>query len=132
MNTTVYFLLRLGAGVSFFGHGLVRLPKLAGFADWMSHSFQEAMLPGFIVTPFAYSLPLVEFFVGLLLLFGLFTKFALKAGASIMLLLIFGTCLIENWEAIPSQLLHLAFCAVLLQFIDSNNNAVDTIMNKKQ
>jgi thiosulfate dehydrogenase [quinone] large subunit len=45
MNTTSFLLLRLGIGISMFGHGLVRLPKLAGFSKWMVTSFEKSLLP---------------------------------------------------------------------------------------
>lgn len=130
MNTTTFLLLRLGIAASMFGHGLVRLPKLWAFSNWMLESFEKSMLPELLVLPFSYVLPLAEFTVGLLLLLGLFTKPALLAGGWIMLMLIMGTAMIENWEAIPSQLIHLAFFAVLIQFIPDNSWSVDRLLSK--
>lgn len=129
MDTTVFLLLRLGIATSMFGHGLVRLPKLNAFSEWMTTSFEKSLLPKVTVIPFSYVLPVAEFTVGLLLLIGLFTKPALIMGAVILLVLLFGTAIIENWEAIPSQLLHLAFFALLLQFIQSNSWALDKLFN---
>jgi thiosulfate dehydrogenase [quinone] large subunit len=117
-----FLLARLGIGMSFFGHGLVRLPKLSGFATHMIAPFEKSMLPEALVTPFAYALPFAEFAVGLLLLLGLFTKQALVAGAIVMILLIFGTTAIEQWQNLDSQLVHLAFCAILLAFADQYNS----------
>jgi len=130
MDTTVFLLLRLGIATSMFGHGLVRLPKLNAFSEWMTTSFEKSLLPKVMVIPFSYVLPVAEFTVGLLLLIGLFTKPALIMGAVILLVLLFGTAMIENWEAIPSQLLHLAFFALLLQFIQSNSWALDKLFNQ--
>jgi len=125
MNKTAYLLARLGIGASMFGHGLVRLPKLNGFSTWMVKSFEQSMLPGLLVTPFSYALPIAEFIIGLLLILGLFTRPAAIIGAVLMIMLIFGSSMIENWEAIPSQLIHIAFFALLLHFIESNNWALD-------
>ncbi|PJJ66468.1 DoxX family protein [Chryseobacterium geocarposphaerae] len=130
MDTTVFLLLRLGIATSMFGHGLVRLPKLNAFSEWMTTSFEKSLLPKVMVIPFSYVLPVAEFTVGLLLLIGLFTKPALIMGAVILLVLLFGTAMIENWEAIPSQLLHLAFFALLLQFIQCNSWALDKLFNQ--
>lgn len=130
MDTTVFLLLRLGIATSMFGHGLVRLPKLNAFSEWMTTSFEKSLLPKVMVIPFSYVLPVAEFTVGLLLLIGLFTKPALIMGAVILLVLLFGTAMIENWEAIPSQLLHLVFFALLLQFIQSNSWALDKLFNQ--
>lgn len=121
MNTTSFFLLRLAIGASMLGHGLVRLPKLDQFSAWMVSSFEKSLLPSFLVLPFSYALPFLEFSVGLLLVLGLFTRPALLAGAVLMVLLIFGTTLIENWEALPSQLIHAAFFALLYPYAQPSN-----------
>jgi thiosulfate dehydrogenase [quinone] large subunit len=130
MNPITFLLLRLAVGASMFGHGLVRLPKLAGFSNWMVGSFEKSMLPLSLVRPFSYALPLLEFAVGLLLITGLFTKAALITGALVMVILIFGTTLIENWDAITSQLIHAALFAVLLQFREHNLLAIDNLLKR--
>lgn len=130
METTSFLLLRLAIAISMFGHGLVRLPKLTTFSNWMVGSFENSMLPKIIVTPFSYILPIAEFAIGLFLLLGIFTKPSLVAGAVVMLILLFGTSMIENWEAIPSQLIHIAFFALLLLFADYNSWAIDTLIKK--
>ncbi|MGE8341779.1 MAG: DoxX family protein [Flavobacterium sp.] len=130
METTSFLLLRLAIAISMFGHGLVRLPKLATFSNWMVGSFENSMLPKIIVAPFSYILPIAEFSIGLFLLLGIFTKPSLVAGAVVMLILLFGTSMIENWEAIPSQLIHIAFFALLLHFADYNSWAIDTLIKK--
>ena len=130
MKPIVFLLLRLSIGISMFGHGLVRLPKLNTFSSWMVTSFQKSILPQVWVVPFSYALPIAEFIVGLLLLVGLFTKQVLIAGSIIMLALLFGTTTIENWEAIPTQLIHAVFFAVLLQFVEHNTWALDKLMKK--
>ncbi|MFW2377115.1 MAG: DoxX family protein, partial [Cellulophaga baltica] len=53
-----YVLARIAIGVSMFGHGLVRLPKLEGFKNFMVQNFENSMVPEFLVTPFAYTLPI--------------------------------------------------------------------------
>lgn len=121
--------MRLAVGMSMLGHGCVRLPKLATFSGWMVKSFEKTMLPETLVKPFGYALPFVEGLVGLLLVIGLFTKQALIAGACTMILLIFGSSMIENWDAIPSQLIHTAFFAVLLHFVNYNDLALDQKIN---
>jgi thiosulfate dehydrogenase [quinone] large subunit len=113
-----------------FGHGLVRLPKLAGFSNWMVGSFEKSILPLSLVRPFSYALPILEFTIGLLLITGLFTRIALVAGALVMIVLIFGTTLIENWDAITSQLIHAAFFAIMLQFIQYNSYALDVLLKR--
>jgi thiosulfate dehydrogenase [quinone] large subunit len=130
MNPTAFLLLRLAIAASMFGHGLVRLPKLNGFSQWMVSSFEKSILPSALVIPFSYALSIAEFAIGLLLLIGLFTRVSLIAGGIVMIALILGTTLIENWEALTSQLVHAAFFAVLLSFVQYNTWAVDNILKK--
>ncbi|OQP59875.1 DoxX family protein [Niastella vici] len=130
MSTISFLLLRLAIGVSFFGHGLVRFPKLKAFSNWMADNFTRSILPQALVIPFSYALPFVEFAIGFLLLAGFLTKYALVAGGMVMLLLLFGTTMIENWEAVPSQIIHLALLAVLLHFLDANAFALDHLLKK--
>ncbi|QHS58750.1 DoxX family membrane protein [Chitinophaga agri] len=129
-NTIAFLLLRLAIGASMFGHGLVRLPKLDKFSGWMVGSFKDSMLPSALVTPFSYALPIAEFLIGLLLIIGLMTRQSLIAGGIVMILLILGTTLIENWEALVSQLLHVAFFAILLSNISYNSYAIDKLLKK--
>jgi thiosulfate dehydrogenase [quinone] large subunit len=119
--TKAFLLLRLGIGTSFFGHGLVRLPKLDKFSHGVITEFQHSIIPEALVTALAYTLPFAELIIGLLILLGLFTRHALVAGAIVMLLLIFGTTTIEQWNILDTQLIHLLFFAGLLPFVDQYN-----------
>lgn len=125
-----YLLSRLAIGLSFFGHGLVRLPKLAGFSTWMLGQFSKSFLPEALVLPFSYILPFAELLAGLLILIGLFTRQGLILAGLICLALIFGSTMIENWEALPSQLIHVAFVSVLLVFLPHNSFAVDKLIKR--
>lgn len=125
-----YLLGRLAIGLSFFGHGLVRLPKLAGFSNWMAGQFSKSFLPETLIITFSYILPFAEFIAGLLIILGLFTRQGLSLAGLVMLALIFGTTMIENWEALPSQLIHIAFLSWLLDYLPHNSYAVDKIIKK--
>ncbi len=47
MINTSFLLLRVAIGTSLLGHGLVRLPKLPAFSQWMVGLFAKSMLPSF-------------------------------------------------------------------------------------
>jgi len=125
-----YLISRLALGLSFFGHGLVRLPKLDGFSKWMMGQFSKSFLPDVLVLPFSYALPILEFATGLIILIGLFTRQGLLLAGLVTLALIFGTTVIENWDALPSQLIHIAFISALLAYLPHNSYAVDKILKK--
>ena len=126
MNSVAYLVTRLTIAMSFFGHGVARMPHLTAFSKETITQFQKSYLPELLVLPFSYVLPFAELIVGALLLLGLFTRQAAFAGAIVMLVLIFGTTSIENWNAIPTQLIHVSFLIVVLQFLPSNSFAIDT------
>ena len=92
-----YGTLRLSLGIGELMHGLVRLPILATFAAEMAKGFEGAILPGGFVYAFGLVLPFLEALIGISLILGLLTKWALLAGSLLMSILIFGTCLRSDW-----------------------------------
>ncbi len=128
-----FLLARLAIGMSMFGHGLVRMPKLHGFSNWMVGQFQKSMLPEALVRPFSYLVPIAELLIGMCLVAGLLTRQMLIAGALLMIALIFGSSMIEEWGAIPSQLIHVAFFSVLLVYANEYNAlSLDAILRRKK
>ncbi|MPS75125.1 MAG: DoxX family membrane protein [Chryseobacterium sp.] len=115
---TTYFFLRLPIAISLLGHGLVRLPKLAAFSNWMVTSMEKSVIPSFMIVPFSYVLPIVEFLIGLLLLIGFQTRYMIYSGLTLMSVLILGSASIENWSAIEAQLLHSVYLGGLLWFYE--------------
>ena len=127
---TTYLLARLPMGMSMFGHGLIRLTKLQVFSNGMVSEFSKSFLPASIVTLFSYALPFLEFATGILLLIGLFTRFACILGAIIIVVLIFGSSLLEQWNNIFSQIVYGAYFALLFQYADWKYYSVDRLMKK--
>ena len=113
---TIFFFLRLPIAVSLLGHGLVRLPKMPAFTDWLVTTMEKSVIPEFLIVPFGYVLPIAEFLIGLSLLIGFQVKYSLFAGLALMSVLIFGSSSIENWSAIESQLLHSLYLVGLVWF----------------
>ncbi len=70
-KSVAYLLTRLPIGMSFLGHGLVRIPKISAFAEGMANNFADTVLPNFLVLAFGYVLPLLELLLGILLLGGI-------------------------------------------------------------
>jgi thiosulfate dehydrogenase [quinone] large subunit len=120
-----YLLARLPIGMSMFGHGLDRIPKLQAFSGHMFGQFSKSMIPASLVSIFANVLPFLEFLTGILLLLGLFTRFACVLGVMIMLALIFGSSLIEQWENVFSQIIYGAYFALLYYFAVYNRYSID-------
>ncbi|WP_207432048.1 DoxX family protein [Sabulibacter ruber] len=126
-----YLLARLPIALSFFGHGLVRLPKLEKFSQWMMGLFQKSMLPTALVQPFSYVLPFAELLIGALLLVGLFTRQALVAGSVVILMLILGSCLLEEWQNVFVQMLYGLYLAGLLLFVEHDQYALNHRLRRR-
>ncbi|WP_292009167.1 MauE/DoxX family redox-associated membrane protein [Chryseobacterium sp.] len=115
---TVFFFLRLPVAVSLAGHGLVRLPKLADFSNWMLTTMEKSVIPAPLIVPFSYLLPILEAVIGVMLLIGWKIKHTLYSGLALMSILILGSCSIENWSAIEAQLLHAFYLFGLFWFYE--------------
>ncbi|MDF1816768.1 MAG: DoxX family membrane protein [Verrucomicrobiales bacterium] len=119
-----FVLARLALGANLFFHGVVRLPKLQGFVGGMEATFQDSMIPSFLVTPMAWLIPIVEFVLGLLLLLGIATRYALVGVVLLMILLITGCCLVENWAALNSQMILVILSCAMIAGLEHNRLAL--------
>lgn len=124
-KNTAYFFLRLSMGINFFGHGLVRLTKLNDFADGMAKSFEKSWLPQLSVQMFSTALPFLEFIIGVLLIIGFKTRIVAMAGASLIILLLFGSSTVENWEAMGIQMIYAGLFYLLISRMDDNVLSLD-------
>lgn len=120
-----YLLARLPIGLSFFGHGVARLPKLEAFSHWMAGLFSKTFLPESLVQAFGYVLPVLELIAGILILIGLFTRSGILLGFILLLMLIFGSSLIESWENVFIQVIYGAYLVVLYRYLYLNKASFD-------
>ena len=110
-----YLLLRFAFGLGFFMHGAVRFPKLVEWSTNMAGAFDATFLAGWPALAFAYLIPIAEVVAGgLLLLGGKYVRWGCVLGGALMAGIMFGTAVIERWDALVSQLVHLAIFYVLL------------------
>lgn len=131
MKNTAFFLIRAGMGVNMLFHAVNRFYYgTSAFSGWMVKEFEPTFLPSFTIGAFAAILPFLEGIVGLLLLLGLKTKVGLVAGASIMIFLIIGSCLISKWDWATYQMVYLIFFYVLMEKVEDNRYSVDHFLSK--
>lgn len=124
-QSIAYLFLRLAMGINMLGHGAVRIPKLQAFSDGMVQTMSKGWLPEALVKPWGMALPFIEFVIGLLLLLGLFTQKSLFAGAFLIVILLFGSSTIENWEAMGSQMIYAVIFYILILKIEDNKISLD-------
>jgi thiosulfate dehydrogenase [quinone] large subunit len=112
-----YLLLRLLTGLNFFMHGFARIftgTHLSGFAQGMVKSMASTPLPPSLALATGYAIPCCELLIGIFLLLGLATRAALTAAMLLMLILIFGITLKQDWSTASSQLIYGLVLAALL------------------
>lgn len=110
-----YVMLRAVAGVNLLMHGASRL--LAGrdaFSAHLTEQFARSPLPQPLVHVFGTVLPAVEGLIGLLLLIGLKTRWTLIAASLLMMVLTFGSALVQDWSAAGTQLMYALIFSVLM------------------
>ena len=125
-----YGILRLSFGMNIFLHGISRLLNgRAAFLAYLTHYFEHApLIPAGALPVFGAVLPWVETTLGLLLLLGLATRFALIAGGLVMTILVIGTCLAQDWNVAGLQLIYCFIYYYLLLHRDQNVFSLDELL----
>ncbi|MCU1259503.1 MAG: hypothetical protein JWO80_2388 [Bryobacterales bacterium] len=111
-----YGLLRLTMGLNFLFHSFGRWRNLEHFVDGVVAEFAQTPLPAWSVRGFAFAIPFWEPAVGILLVFGLWTRWALAAGALLLAALVFGTSLRGDYNILSQQMIYALIFFVLLLF----------------
>jgi thiosulfate dehydrogenase (quinone) large subunit len=127
-----YTILRLSFGANIMLHGVSRL--LAGhaaFLAYLTHYFEKTpLVPASLLPSFAWVLPPMETLLGLLLVLGLWTRFALIAGALVLAMLVVGTNLAQDWNVAGLQLIYAFLYCYLLVHRGRNVVSIDGMMSR--
>ena len=123
--------MRATLGVNICLHGVTRIGAGTGkFALSLVAMFHATVLPPLLVRMFGYGLPWMEAIVGLLVLVGFWTRYALTGGALLILLLTFGTALRQDWETAGLQLTYALAFGLLLVFRERNRLSLDQLLSQ--
>ncbi len=127
-----YALLRATLGMNLLMHGISRALAGSGeFAAKLVLQFEHTPLPAWSVWAFGLTLPAIEAILGLLLLLGLRTRASLIAGSLLILVLTFGSALIQDWSAAGMQLTYAAVYSALLSLERYNGWSIDAWMGRR-
>ena len=110
---------RIIIGVSFLGHGIQRIPHITSFSDHLMQEFALTWIPNFIIKPFSLMLPLIEFILGIALVFGWWKRNMYIAGIILMMVLMLGCCVLGKWSLVGMQMFYGAWFCVLMYFLNS-------------
>jgi thiosulfate dehydrogenase [quinone] large subunit len=127
-----YALLRAVVGTNLMMHGVSRMIAGPGeFAAKLVMQFAHVPLPAWSVWAFGLVLPAIEGGLGLLLLIGLRTRAALIAASAVVIVLTFGSTLLQDWSATATQLTYAAVYAALIFLFRHNGWSVDAWMARR-
>ncbi len=121
-----YTMFRLFMGLNMFLHGAVRLgPNYQKFIDWTRGVFENTWLPEWLVVLEARLIPGVELLIGILLIIGFKTRFAVILGFVLMATLVFGMNIVQNWELVNRHLIYVIALFILMYHMDLNEFSID-------
>ena len=127
-----YTILRVSFGANIMLHGVSRIVMgHAAFLAYLTHYFEKASyVPVSMLSLFATVQPWVELILGLLLMIGLATRFSLIAGGLVIMCLVFGTNLAQDWLVSGLQLIYAFLYYYLLVHLDQNRYSIDGLRRR--
>ena len=126
-----YTLLRIVVGVNYFNHGFTRIFDIPSFINSMVNVMQDSGIPEFLVRINAALVPPVELIVGALITVGFLTRSALIACFVLMIILMYGITIIQNWDGASSQLIYNIVLFILLAGVNFNRFSIDDWLKNK-
>jgi thiosulfate dehydrogenase [quinone] large subunit len=128
-----YFILRLSLGVDMLMHYVVRTWGISqDFVLVTEKMFVGNLLPMSWVHVFLTILPYFEGLLGVLLVLGLLSRWALTAEGLLVTVLLFGTALRSDWTVVSHQMIYLLFVFILLAVEDYDYFSVDAFLTRRR
>lgn len=123
-----YFFFRILMGAMFFLHGFMRV--LTGLVDWearISLLFADAILPMGLVHLIMFVIPIAEIIIGLSLLLGLKMRWGICGAFVLMLVLLTGHGIRQNWPGTHLVVPYGLYFGILLIYENYNWLALDNL-----
>src|ERR1700691_1301746 len=128
-----YFILRLSLGIDMLMHYVVRTWGISKyFVPVTEKMFEGNLLPMSWVHVFLTVLPYFEGVLGILLVFGLLSRWALTAEGRLVTVLMFGTALRSDWTVVSHQMIYIIFVFILLAVEQYNYFSVDSLLERRR
>jgi thiosulfate dehydrogenase [quinone] large subunit len=128
-----YFILRLSLGVDMLMHYVVRTWGISqDFVPVTEKMFVGNLLPMSWVHYFLTYLPYLEGVLGVLLLLGLWSRWALTVEGLLVSVLLFGTALRSDWTVVSHQMIYILFVFILLAVEQYDYFSVDALLARRR
>lgn len=109
-----FAVLRVVLGMNMLGRSLVRIPEINDFASGMAENFADTILPGSFVFVYAFVIVITELVIGVLLVLGWKTRWALVTMGILLLTLTFGQVLQQSFGTLANILIYVFAVSFLL------------------
>lgn len=124
-----YFILRLSLGVDMLMHYVVRTWGISkDFVPVTEKMFVGNLLPMSWVHLFLTVLPYFEGLLGILLILGLLSRWAITAEGLLVTVLMFGTALRSDWTVVSHQMIYILFVFTLLAVEQYDYFSIDSYL----
>ena len=128
-----YLILRLALGVDMLMHYVVRTWGISkDFVPVTEKMFVGNLLPMSWVHVFLTVLPYFEGLLGVLLLLGFLSRWALTAEGLLVTVLLFGTALRSDWTVVSHQMIYILFVFILLAVEQYDYFSVDALLARRR
>ena len=129
--TLAYALARVGLGVNIMFHGWTRIPGIAAFQTRLHEQFANTFLPVPLLDIASYLILYTEATIGPFLIVGLFTRMALTGLGMLFIILLFGTCLSQQFATATTQMTYMIFFIPLLAAVPYNGYSLDALLRRR-
>jgi thiosulfate dehydrogenase [quinone] large subunit len=127
------FILRLSLGVDMLMHYVVRTWGVSkDFVPVTEKMFEGNLLPMSWVHVFLTVLPYFEGLLGILLVLGLLSRWAITAEGLLVSVLMFGTALRSDWTVVSHQMIYILFVFFLLTTEQYDYFSVDSFLARRR
>ena len=128
-----YFVLRLSLGVDMIMHYVVRTWGVSqDFVPVTEKMFVGNLLPMSWVHYFLTYLPYFEGVLGVLLILGLLSRWAITAEGLLVTVLMFGTALRSDWTVVSHQMIYILFVFLLLATEQYDYFSIDSMLARRR
>jgi thiosulfate dehydrogenase [quinone] large subunit len=128
--TVAYALARIGLGVNIMLHGWMRIPAVEAFQTRLHEQFANTFLPVFLLDIASYGILFTEAIIGPFLIVGLFVRQALTGLGMLFIILLFGTCLSQQFGTATTQMTYMIFFIPLLAGVVYDGYSIDALRRR--
>jgi thiosulfate dehydrogenase [quinone] large subunit len=130
--TLAHALARIGLGVNIMFHGWTRIPAMDAFQTRLHEQFANTILPVFLLDIASYGILYSEATIGPFLIAGLFVRQALTGLAMLFIVLLFGTCLSQQFSVATTQMTYMIYLIPLLAGVAYDGYSLDALRRRRK